>query len=71
MARRKRNPAVAARQIEPRFPFTYRCPARLIGPLNEARFDLREPSRTSLVTKAIVAYLAARGIAVPESSTAA
>jgi hypothetical protein len=44
------------------FPFTYRCPAELIGPLNEARFMLREPSRTALMTKAITEYLRTRGI---------
>jgi hypothetical protein len=44
------------------FVFTYRCPARLIGPLNEARFVLREPTRTGLVTKAIEEYLQKRRI---------
>jgi len=44
------------------FVFTYRCPPELIGPLNEARFILREPSRTAVVSKAIAEYLRARGI---------
>lgn len=47
------------------FPFTYRCPAHLIGPLNEAKFVLREESRTALLTKAIVEYLRARAIEIP------
>lgn len=46
----------------PPFVFTYRCPQRLIGPLNEGRFILRESSRTALISKAIEAYLRARGI---------
>ena len=44
--------------------FTYRCPPGLIGPLNEARFILREPTRTSLVTNALYAYLKAHRIPV-------
>jgi len=46
------------------FVFTYRCPAGLIARLNEARFALRESSRTALVSKAIAEYLDRRGITV-------
>lgn len=45
--------------------FSYRCPFWLLKPLDEARFTFREPSRTSLVTKAIVEYLTKRHIDVP------
>jgi hypothetical protein len=55
-----------ARQLRRKHPtpfaFTYRCPSDLIGPLNEARFILREPSRTALMTKALTEYLRTRGI---------
>jgi hypothetical protein len=50
---------------KPGFVFSYRCPIRLIGAVNEARFVLREPSRTDLVTHAIEYYLRAKGIALP------
>lgn len=46
----------------PPFAFTFRCPADLIGPLDEAKWILREQSRTALVAKAIREYLATRGI---------
>lgn len=52
--RRDRGPAP--------FAFTFRCPADLIGLVNEARFVLREPSRTSLMRKALEEYLNRRGI---------
>lgn len=50
------------------FIFTYRCPAALIGRLNEARFALREASRTALVSKAITEYLDRRGITATQRS---
>jgi hypothetical protein len=56
---------IASPRKKPGFVFSYRCPMRLIGALNEARFILREPSRTDLVTHAIEFYLRAKGIALP------
>jgi hypothetical protein len=54
----------APRRASPRkaHAFTYRCPGHLIGPLDEARFLLREPSRAALISKAIAEYLRARGL---------
>jgi hypothetical protein len=62
MASTARKPRPTRRDDPESFAFTYRCPGELIGAVNEARHILREPSRTSLVTKAIVEYLSRRGI---------
>lgn len=61
MAKKYRTAEERHKELEA-FPFTFRCPGYLIGPVNEARHILREPSRTSLVTKAITEYLNRRGI---------
>jgi hypothetical protein len=58
----KRKPRLTRRGRQTTFNFIFRCPRHLIGPLNEARHVLREPTRSSLVTKALTEYLLKRGL---------
>lgn len=58
-SRRQVGPVSASRFIN------YSCPVRILEPLNEARFALRERSRNAIISRAIETYLRAHGISVP------
>lgn len=47
------------------YTFSYRCPRWLIAAIDEARWTLREPSRTALVTRAITEFLQRRNLYHP------
>jgi hypothetical protein len=47
------------------YTFSYRCPLWLIAAIDEARWTLREPSRTALVTRAITEFLQKRNLYHP------
>jgi hypothetical protein len=50
------------------YTFSYRCPVWLIAAVDEARWTLREPSRTALVTRAIAEFLQKRNLYHPPAS---
>jgi hypothetical protein len=60
---RRRRPRRAAS-----YTFSYRCPLWLIAAVDEARWTLREPSRTALVTRAIAEFLQKRNLYHPPAS---
>jgi hypothetical protein len=63
MSRRHRSRAAAS------YTFSYRCPLGLIAAIDEARWILREPTRTALVTRAITEFLQRRNLYHPPSAT--
>ena len=50
------------------YTFSYRCPRWLIAAIDDARWTLREPSRTSLVTRAITEFLQRRNLYHPPAT---
>jgi hypothetical protein len=65
MSRRRRPRGLGTRT------FSYRCPLWLLNAVDEARWTLREPTRTALVTRAITEFLQRRNLYSPPASVPA